>query len=850
MLVDHIEREQSLNVTRSFIVQAPAGSGKTSLLICRFLALLAVAEKNPEECLAITFTRKAAAEMQIRVLDALTFAKNNHKPEDPYEHQVWQLGRKVIEKDKLLGWGLLENPNRLKIQTIDALCANITTMMPVATFGAQPEVHSDPMHLYKTAVNELLLREMQSKTYSASFLSLLKHLDNNYSTLQRLFVQMLPLREQWLPYLVQAGAAFDAREILEYSLKMVITDSLQQLDKFIPYDCNELLELAKYAANNVLNTEIAVCKKLDGAWPNSDDLDVWLGMAELLLTKDNKLRRTVTNKQGFMAPSAAKDKAEKEELKLYKNRFKELLIKLEDHHEFIEHLSLLRSLPSNCYNDQQWEVVEALTTLLPLLAAQLKVTFQKAGKVDFVEISLVANAALGELDNPTDLSLLLDYKIKHILVDEYQDISISQNILLEKLTAGWEIGDGRTLFLVGDPMQSIYRFRQAEVGLFINAKQYGVGNVPLMPLSLSTNFRSTENIVDWVNKVFNDKFPKISDPILGAIAYSDSMAVKETEELSGVECYQTIEDEAEKVIDIIKQAKQVDPNASIAILVRARGHLQEIIPALQTAEIAYQGVDIDLLINKPIIQDLFALTRALLHLGDRIAWLSVLRSSWCRLSLADLCILAEKDHKTPIWKLMQQNQQNLSKDAQNKLQHVISVFENAWLRQGRQNLYDWVWQTWKELEHQIATDHSSSSDIDAFFELLDEEADNISEITYFKGKLEKLYSKNKIVDANAVQIMTIHKAKGLEFDTVILPGMERRSAADQQQLLLWDQRPGIHADNYLLLAPIKSADQKVDPIYFYLRTMEKIRKDNESLRLLYVAVTRAKRNLHILGCIE
>ena len=67
--------------------------------------------------------------------------------------------------------------------------------------------------------------------------------------------------------------------------------------------------------------------------------------------------------------------------------------------------------------------------------------------------------------------------MQHLLVDEFQDTSVAQFDLLERLTAGWEPGDGRTFFLVGDPMQSIYRFRQAEVGLFLKVAEGAVGQM-------------------------------------------------------------------------------------------------------------------------------------------------------------------------------------------------------------------------------------------------------------------------------------------------------------------------------------------------------------------------------------
>ena len=90
-----------------------------------------------------------------------------------------------------------------------------------------------------------------------------------------------------------------------------------------------------------------------------------------------------------------------------------------------------------------------------------------ATRWDFTGLSLAALRALGPENSPTDLALYLDYRIGHILVDEYQDVSINQYELLEKLTAGWSMEDGHSLFLVGDPMQSIYRFREAEVGVFL-----------------------------------------------------------------------------------------------------------------------------------------------------------------------------------------------------------------------------------------------------------------------------------------------------------------------------------------------------------------------------------------------
>src|SRR3990172_5362927 len=91
----------------------------------------------------------------------------------------------------------------------------------------------------------------------------------------------------------------------------------------------------------------------------------------------------------------------------------------------------------------------------------------------------------GAPEAPTALALALDCSVRHILIDEFQDTSWSQYDLLQGLTAGWQRDDGRTLFVVGDPMQSIYRFRKAEVGLYVRAWHEGIGGVPLDALRLA-----------------------------------------------------------------------------------------------------------------------------------------------------------------------------------------------------------------------------------------------------------------------------------------------------------------------------------------------------------------------------
>jgi ATP-dependent helicase/nuclease subunit A len=116
-------RQEVLDAKCSFIVQAPAGSGKTELLMQRYLSVLKGVEE-PESVLAITFTRKAAAEMRNRILEALSSAATLSAAEvlelPPHKRVAHDLATAALKRDHKLGWNLLQNPSRLAIRTVDS----------------------------------------------------------------------------------------------------------------------------------------------------------------------------------------------------------------------------------------------------------------------------------------------------------------------------------------------------------------------------------------------------------------------------------------------------------------------------------------------------------------------------------------------------------------------------------------------------------------------------------------------------------------------------------------------------------------------------------------------------------
>src|ERR671914_1413209 len=170
-IADASARRHTLDPGASFIVQAPAGSGKTELLIQRYLTLLARVEQ-PEEIIAITFTRKAAAEMRARVLAALAQVRNGSRPPQAHTQLSWELAQAVLAQAQERQWRLEAHPARLRIQTIDALCASLTRQMPVLSrFGAQPELIEDAGTHYREAAKRTL------HELSPPVVTLLSHLD-------------------------------------------------------------------------------------------------------------------------------------------------------------------------------------------------------------------------------------------------------------------------------------------------------------------------------------------------------------------------------------------------------------------------------------------------------------------------------------------------------------------------------------------------------------------------------------------------------------------------------------------------------------------------------------------------
>jgi ATP-dependent exoDNAse (exonuclease V) beta subunit len=858
LLSDEQARDQALDVARSFIVQAPAGSGKTELLIQRFLRLLATVSE-PEEVIAITFTRKAAAEMQHRVLEALRRAGRKELPEQAHEQRTIQLADDALKRDAAHGWELLVNPRRLRIQTLDALNASIARSRPLSAPGNASGVRvvtdAELESLYRAAAIETLDYITLDGVLHDAATHVLTHLDNNTGIYVDYLARMLTTRDQWLPFTgsgeLTADEAQKLRQVLEGHLESAVREHLELVESLLPPATRpELAALLDFAASNLREEGVhdsPVCR-LHGATalpdPVPGNAGSWNGVAELLLTQAGTFRKQVDKRVGFPADR----KAEKATMKALLGEFAE-------HEQLAEALHGVRQLPPTRYSDEQWQVLLALFRLLPLASGELKRLFAEQGVADHVDVAMTAGEALGTAENPGDVALLLDYQVKHLLIDEMQDTSSAQYRMLESLTAGWEPGDGRTMYCVGDPMQSIYRFRNAEVGQFLLARRHGIGDIRLEPLVLRRNFRSGERLVDWFNAVFPDVFAERDDPASGAVRYAEAVSVPQQAGAGACVVHPVFggdkELEAQTGCRVIAETLDANPDDQMAVLVRGRNQLPALLGELRRHGISYRAVEIDKLTDLPEVIEVLALTRAASHPADRAAWLGLLRAPWIGLDWTDLHALVADARYATVPELLRSADRlgALSGAGRAAVERAMPVLDALVRPRRSQSLRDLVEACWLALGGPaLLADEYAVENVYRYLDVLArlERHGSLDDVAALESMLDL-----ERVSSNAqarLHVMTMHKAKGLEFEHVLLFGLGRLPGSGKRSVLSWFDSPDEHGVERKVISPVGARiEVENDPVHRYIEQTESAKDRHEQARLLYVACTRARKSLHLVG---
>ncbi|MEZ5532518.1 MAG: UvrD-helicase domain-containing protein [Steroidobacteraceae bacterium] len=826
--LDTLARERAIAIDRSILLEAPAGSGKTTVLTQRLLALLAEVDE-PDQVLAITFTRKAAAEMRVRVLAALA---GDIDAAHPQAALTTALAARVHARSAARGWHLESHASRLRILTIDALNFSLAAQRPLAA-GAGPglAIADRPDELYLRAARQALCDGEAEPVLRRDLDMLFERVDNHWARVETLLATLLARRAHWLPHLL-GNAAGDLRARVGASLARIVEAQLAGNVAALPAGI------------------LAAAGQLPGvgaldATPAS--FDAWQAFADAALTKSGTVRKRVDARIGPGYEDGAA-----------KARLKALIEDLGSLPDAERRLRDTRRLPPPLLGEADGAALDALARVLTWAARHLQLVFAEAGRVDHVHVAGAARAALGDEAGASDLAIRTGLALRHILVDEFQDTSIAQFELLETLVEDWAEGDGRTLFVVGDPMQSIYQFREAEVGLFLRARESGIGPVRFEALRLSRNFRSRPALVEFCNTTFASLFPAHDDLRAAAIRHAPSIAARPA---GGAPPHVTLlalangtaDDEARATVARVQALRAAGEAGRIAILVQARPHAVPITARLAAAGYSVRGVDLVPLAEAPAVRDLVALLRALAHPGDRTAWLAVLRAPWCGLTLASLGALSHPRDPLLVREALQLPERvaRLPPDEAERLARVHVVLAAALERFGCEPPGEVLASTWLELG---GADSYPLADLAAVQEFLRALDDAVARgewrgVASLEGVLADLYARSG-TDDDAIEIMTIHRAKGLEFDHVILPALGRPLRRGEEPLLRWLDLPRATGQSDLLLSPLVAAGERRDHrLGTYLKLLDAERRAHEQLRLLYVAATRARETLHWIASV-
>ncbi len=289
---------RAVDPARSVILQAPAGSGKTTVLIERLLRLLARAAV-PEEILAITFTRKAAAQMMLRVADVLKVrAETPAAIQDERAAHLERLAQAVRARSQERGWQLEENPGRLRIQTFDALNRALAAQIPLAARGSGSRaVLPQPQIAYRTAARRTLLDAQSDAALRPDVQLLFERMENDFGRCEALIAGMLGKRTHWLPYLVGDAAAQLAARVAT-SLEAVVQARLARAAELIATPLvQEGLRIGSATARHLEAASAAPgpwCefRETSAAVSAASDLRRWQALAILALTSTRHLAQT------------------------------------------------------------------------------------------------------------------------------------------------------------------------------------------------------------------------------------------------------------------------------------------------------------------------------------------------------------------------------------------------------------------------------------------------------------------------------------------------------------------------------------------------------------------------------
>lgn len=853
-LPDELTRNAALDIHRSFHLEAPAGSGKTWLLTGRFLRLLAEVD-HPHEIVALTFTNKAAGEMRQRVHDFLNKTAKGEIPQYPHEQILLEAAAGARKRQPT---HRLQAPDGLRIMTFHGFCLHLVQRAPLEA-SVPPGSTVMPDEEQQQLRNQVAARTIRDLLYLPSTDPLrqavenrLLRLNNNWLALRDELADLLEKRDLLDDLLTLMGSHPDKEqleEILTGRLELLLN---RRLDK-----CRAAFETTSLGRNwshfvgHLQAHSAEAADRLPEILPAAEGskLEDWQAIATTLTTLEGKPRKRLGPAAGFY--------------KGFNNTNWVATIQALSP-ESLENLQNIKKLPLLADGITNLDTLYDLVLVVGETLNRYRSICRQRRLLDYVELEQAA-LRLFDQESPTDLQLFLDRKIKHLLVDEFQDTSRSQWLLLQHLCSGWQADSGRTLFVVGDPKQSIYAFRRAEVSLFLEARKGlplpGQDPFPLESLQLLANFRSHPRLVHWHNQVFAQTImPAADDEADEVVHVSAEALVTPTPDQLSLTLFSTEnqrddprEAEAEWLGQaVLQELEHLSEKEKIGILLFARTHLPLYLQGLQNAGVAVRVQEgAPLLLQREVLH-LRQIAHALVRPHDDVAWAAILRAPWSQLTLDQFVKVASQPEPNWLDKI------RVFKEDLAVMGKVWQAMTKARQRLGRDGLAELVEIVWVDLDGPAAVASNSStagvSSCRNYLDILAQAEQGIPEDTLVRAEmmLQNAYAPPDPGAApSPVELMTVHRAKGLEFDVVFLPFLDWNPLSGgrlSRPPYLVERLPGSRGEHLIAMAPDQRRE-KTTGLYKLLQDIGNKKKLAEAKRIFYVAVTRARRSLYLSGVV-
>lgn len=805
-ICDQSQRQLAQDLTYSCVVRAPAGSGKTELLVQRTLRALLVVEQ-PEEVLLLTFTNKAVQELQHRV----TLWLCSPCPPEKSLPETAQLAEAVKQRSRSKGWELELCPSRLQIFTLDAYFSHLYHLFNTEKNGQACQLLADPKSFYESILDTTLEQLFDDQEGA----ELLQIFQRPISGLRQLFLNLTLSRDRWLSTLYQKEQDSDLQQHL-----------IKELG---------ILEELTAAVATQRDTAAAFISQYDNTWPYSlspSGLDYWRCWAQVLLTEKGAWRQSFRQQQGVPPLAQIHSWHNPQHRSEAVLALAELSACLQQSPIAYALLRLLRSCPKSLAP----QMPQALASALKKWVALITMVKKEQRVADFIDLTLTVASFFHQPETSSQLEAFVDKKITHLLIDEIQDLSRVQFEIIKALLQNFCYRPEKSAFMVGDPQQAIYHFRGAHIGVFSDFEALSLDGLPKKNCLLQSNFRSSPELVTFVSSWAQQRFGAHSSQWLGIDKALNSQPVRHIKGQVRALLSPCPHTEAALLLSEIIKRQKNDPEKVIAVLARDRASLAPLMALLNRHHINYDAGDMLAYSQYAFFVDLKYLIAVILNPREKSYWLPLLRSTWLRASFDDIYQFFQQP-KERFWDGGALDQYSLLfQQDYRMLQELECRFAPFKHRSPFGRFWDALWHHMGLPESLSAQEKNIWQTVALFMRAQDWQIDCatlLKEMVVFVDRLQQPphLGSQKI----NLKLLTIHKAKGLEFDIVILPQLAAKLPTHERPFLL--EVPIADHVFWALNAPEQST------WFDFFDGVLKQQQDHEFERLLYVAMTRAKQEL-------